>query len=349
MHRRLALSIIRYLLSLLVFIIAGLSVFIWWALGNSLPEKSLLEVAEVAQGVVPPPPALLSVVSYNIGHGQGIKEHAWDYRDKATTERQLNDIANKMTQMNADIFLLQEVDIDSNRTYRINQIEFLKQRTGHAYHACANVWEKNYLPFPYWPPSHHLGYIRAANCILSRYPLSNHQRIIFAKPESNSFFYNLGYIDRGIERVDVELGDRKIAIINLHLEACGDKTRKQQIKITKEYMDGIEIPIVMGGDFNTIMPDASKKTGFIDDPKADYAQDQTLAWLIGNDKNLVVPHLDSPSNNPFDLYTFPSNQPDRRLDHIFLRGGHLSFSIFRVVAEAGRASDHLPLMARLSY
>jgi endonuclease/exonuclease/phosphatase family metal-dependent hydrolase len=348
MHRRLMLSIVRYALSLVLALVVGLSLFVWWALGDQLSAFSQLEIVGSPDAIIPPPPENLTVVSYNIGHAQGVKEQAWDYRDKATTEKQLSMIADAMVKMDADVFLLQEVDIDSNRTYRINQIEFIKQKTGHAFHACANVWEKNYVPFPYWPPAHQLGYVRAANCILSRYPLSNHQRLIFDKPKSHPFWFNWGYIDRGLERVDVELGDKKVALLNVHFEAWETAARQEQIKVTKKYMDDINIPIILGGDFNTVLPDAPKKDGFADDPDAHFDRDSTFTWFMANAPNAHAMVPRSETNNAFELYTFPSNAPDRRLDHIYV-SGPLSFIEFRVVSEAGLASDHLPVWGRIKF
>lgn len=348
MNKRLMWSIYRYVLSLFLVLVLLIGIFVYWAVGGSLPKKSDLPL-EPAEKHATQAPEHLVVATYNIGHGQGIKEQAWDYRDKATTEKQLSAVALAIVNLNADIVLLQEVDINSDRTFHINQIEFVKARTQHPFHACAIVWEKNYLPFPYWPPTHHLGYIRAANCILSRFPMSHHQRLIFAKPESNPFWYNWGYIDRGIERVNVAVGDHNIAVLNIHLEAWETAAREQQIKDTLAYVKEIDLPIILGGDFNTVLPDAPKKSGFADDPFVNYAGEQTLQWFYEHAPNLTIPHLTATSTSPFDHYTFPSNLPDRRLDHIFLLGKSLSFVNYRVGHEAGTASDHLPVVATIRY
>ncbi len=349
MHRRLLVSLIRYAISLVLALFIGLALFLWWGIGSNLPTFSTLEVVAHENAKAMQAPDELKVVTYNIGHGQGVKEQAWDYRDKTTTEKQLTMIADAMIKMDADIFLLQEVDLDSHRTYRINQIEYIKEKTGHPYHACATVWEKNYVPYPYWPPAHHIGYVRAANCILSRFPLSNHQRLIFPKPKSYPFWYNWAYLDRGLERVDVRVGDTTIALINVHLEAWETAAREDQIQIVKKYMDDVDVPIILGGDFNTVLPNAFKKDGFLDDPDAHYADEKTFSWFIKNAPHARSLEPKSESNDFFELYTFPSNKPDRRLDHLYVIGAVLSMTDLRVVKEAGLASDHLPVMARIRY
>lgn len=349
MNKRLAFSFFGYCFSLLALIVIGLSLFLWWGVGSSLPKESSLPIPSVEDATIPPPKDSLSVVSYNIGHSQGVKENAWDYRNKETTMKQLSMLANTMANMDADIFLLQEVDLDSTRTFHINQIDFIKEKTGHPFSACALVWDKNYLPYPYWPISHHLGYLKSANCILSRYPLSNHHRFVFDKPKSNPFWYNWGYIDRAIQRVDVDVGDKKIALLNIHLEAWDMSTREEQIKILADYMSKIDEPMILGGDFNTVPPGADKQKGFADDPHADYSQENTLTWFYEHDLKLKTPTLKSGLNDPFDRFSFPSNEPDRLLDHIFLMGKNLSFINYRIVKEAGVASDHLPVIATVHY
>lgn len=347
MNKRFRWSLINYFLSLLIVIVAATGIFIWWAVGDQLPKVSQLPISADDNATAPPAPDELVVVSYNIGHGQGVKEDATDYRDKETTLSHLDMLADAMTRMNADIFLLQEVDLDSHRTARINQLEYIRARTKHPYYACAPVWVKNYLPYPYWPVKHHLGYMRSANCILSRFPLSNHERIVFDKPVTNPFFYNLGYIDRVIERVDVDVGSHKLALLNVHLEAWKSDTRELQIKLVDEYIRNISLPVIIGGDFNTVPPGTEKTKGFTDDPDIDFAKEKTLTWFYENAQNIIIPKLSAPTESKYERYSYPSNDPDRHIDHIFLFGNMMSFVDFRIVKEASVASDHLPVMARI--
>jgi endonuclease/exonuclease/phosphatase family metal-dependent hydrolase len=159
----------------------------------------------------------------------------------------------------------------------------------------------------------------------------------------------LGYLDRGFERVDVDIDGNKIAILNIHLEAWEVAAREDQIKITSNYINEINMPVILGGDFNTVPPDAPKKSSFIDDKDADYTKETTLQWFFANAKGMITPTITAPNQTNVELYTYPSNNPDRRLDFIFLFGKTLSFIDFRVVGEAGTASDHLPVMARIKY
>lgn len=329
-------TIARIIFIFLFFIIFGLAIVTWWAVGENLPKTAVLEINEDQNATEIMPKDIITIASYNIAHGQGLKVHSSDYRDKETTLEHLEKLNSVINKLDADILLLQEVDLDSDRTHNINQLEYLTKNNKYKYSACAIVWKKNYIPFPYWPIEHHIGYVRAANCVLSKYELSNHYRIIFDKPKANTWWYNLGYLDRAIQRVDVKIGIKKIALLNVHLEAWDANAREDQIKILSNYMNEVELPIVLGGDFNTILPTEPIKTGFIDEPEADFTNEKTLAWFFANQPSLIMPNLKH-------AYTFPSDTPTRGLDHIFLRGDIFKLINFRVVTEAKTASDHLPV------
>lgn len=336
-------SFIKYIFSLIFILLLLISAFGYWALHTSLPKSSYLEVNQRTNSSVKKYDGDIKIASYNIGHAQGIKKNAWDRKELDTTSTHLELLSNAMETMDADILLLQEVDIDSHRTQRINQIEFLQEKLNYPYYACANVWEKNYVPFPYWPISDHIGYVRAANCILSKYPLSNHYRLIFDKPSDNPFWYNWGYIDRGLQRVDVEINDQKIAVINLHLEAWGKHTREEQIKTVHEYINTIKTPLIIGGDFNTIPTDAVKKSRFSDDDDDDYEDEKTFTWLLEKNPDLK---MESFTESDKVHFSFPSDTPNRLLDHIFIRD--LVYKDFSIQEQASTASDHLPVMAIVS-
>jgi endonuclease/exonuclease/phosphatase family metal-dependent hydrolase len=346
--RKFYISSVRYIFSLFVLIVLGLGIFVWWALGEKLPKFIQLEVM-TEEGTLPAAPKeVIKVASYNIGHGQGVKENSWDYRDEKTTMQQMETVAAAIKKMDADVIMLQEVDLGSKRTHGIDQLKFIKQKTAYGYHACALVWKKNYVPFPFFPLRHQIGFVRAANCILSKYPLGNHESLIFDKPASHAWWLNIGYIDRGLQRVDIKIGEKKVALLNVHLEAWDIAAREKQILEVISYMDKIDIPLILGGDFNTVMPGTKKLSGFLDEPGADFSRDRTLNILLQKEPQLVIPKINAISNeNPYEHFTFPANAPDRRLDYIFIRGKGISFKNFRVGFEAGVASDHLPVIAEI--
>jgi len=335
---------IVYGLATLLVLMAGV---VYWAVGDQLSQKSSLGVEHLSdvkshQGIEADEHIIntFTVVTYNIAHGQGVKEKPTDWRSKAYTEKKLAEMAAVLKRIDADFALLQEVDVDANRSHHINEAHFLARTAGYPWVACSLLWKKNYIPFPYWPPRLHLGYMESANCILSRYPLEAHERLVFDKPKSNAFWYNLGYIDRGVQVVTAKIGQKQVRLFNTHLEAWEIDARQKQAQVLADFVKSFSGPKLLGGDFNTIPEDASMKKGFSDEPETDYTGDHSLSILTRGLGANAEPALKS--GNP----TFSAEAPSRQLDHIFALDG-LKIQRGEVLKEAGVASDHLPVWAKI--
>lgn len=159
-------------------VVSASLMLLWWALGTWLPKESWLATSKAHTAQAAAPKDTISILTYNIAHGQGIKENPTDWRDEAFTRKKLAEVAAVVKKTDADIVFLQEVDLDSDRTHHINEAFYLVSEAAYPYFACALMWDKNYVPFPVLPIEHQLGQVRAANCILSRYPLKEHARLI---------------------------------------------------------------------------------------------------------------------------------------------------------------------------
>ncbi len=343
-----SLAASRYLRRALIALCAVMMLVIlivWWAVGPTLPKESTLGADELPHASPLPPKDAITITTYNIGHGQGIKADPTDWRDKKFTEKKMSELAAVLAKIGSDIVLLQEVDLDSNRTHHINEAQYLAENAGYPYYACALLWDKNYIPFPIWPLAHHLGSMKAANCTLSRYPLKNHLRIVYDKPAANPYWYNLGYIDRGAQRVEVQIGNKTLTVVNVHLEAYDIKTREEQARLLMKWVKLIPGPYILGGDFNSLPPEAKVRNGFPDDPTDDESLDTTMQIVRNgfSHYNEALP-LSLHQTDEQSTFTFRSDKPTRRIDYIFGGPGtHVSKG--RVVKEALDASDHLPVVA----
>lgn len=345
---------LRFLSYFIVTLLVFFAGFMYWAVGKSLPRQSQLNVERWPNAIVAQPKSTVTVMTYNMGHGQGVKDLPWDWRGEEVTKMQLNELAEVINHVKADFLFLQEVDINSHRTQNIDQAKFLLEKTNYPYSACATVWDKNYIPFPYWPIEQHLGKVLAANCIFSKYPLKNHESVIFDKPESNPFWYNWGYLDRGAQKVVAQIGDKKLTLINLHFEAWEKEARAKQVKVVSDWALSLPGPLVIGGDFNAVPPEACKKAAFADEMDADFQADKTIellrSYLVNFNETLSISKCPSSGVNPQELatFTFPADAPNRRLDYIYTING-ARIVAERVVKEAATASDHLPVWAEIAY
>ncbi|MEI6791364.1 MAG: endonuclease/exonuclease/phosphatase family protein [Myxococcaceae bacterium] len=309
----------------LFFISLGL--FLFWAVGKNLPKEASLDI-QVKNKAALHAKDQITILTYNIGHGQGVKIEPTDWRDEDYTRQKMTELTRVIHNVNPDIISMQEVDIDSNRTHHIDEATWIADKAHYPYRACALVWDENYIPYPYWPIKHHLGKTKSANCILSRYPLSNHRRILFKKPKNNAFWYNWAYLERGAQLVEVTVGEKHFTLLNLHLEAFDADSRQEQAHELVSLLNTLEGPVVFGGDFNS------------DDSAPDYRQDQTL--------KIIRKGIPAFTEAPLAGFSFPANKADQRLDALFAFGGATLLN-GHVVNEAGLASDHLPVLGLVTF
>ncbi len=199
----------------------------------------------------------LDVLSWNIGYaGLGAGSdffmdggtHA-RAADKDTVQRYLGGIADTIRDLGCDLVLLQEVDTDSARTYRINEAAVLAE--GDAVYAVNYACP--FVPIPF-PP---MGRVNAGLLTVSGYDIGEAERISlpcpFSWPLSTANLKRCLLVSRlGIE------GGGELVLVNLHLEAYDDgegklaQTRQLMVFLEAEYDKGNYV--IAGGDFNQVFP-----------------------------------------------------------------------------------------------
>lgn len=183
----------------------------------------------------------------------------------SNVNKNLAAVQNLIKNEDADIYLFQEVDYNSKRSYNMNQYEGLKKdfegtATYASYHNCL------YIPYPIFNP---VGHVESGMVVLNKFS-STSTRI--ALPSAYSWPMRAVMFKRClmVERMKVENTDKELVVINLHLEAYDDgNTRLEQLEILKkimveEYEKGNYV--IAGGDFNQKFPDVdNSKYPVIDD------------------------------------------------------------------------------------
>lgn len=291
----------------------------------------------------------LRVISYNIAYGHGPIDYAGATADRQTVESYLDRIVGLIEEKNADIALLQEVDLASRRTDYVDEAKYLSEKTDLKCYACVTTWKKNYIPFPYWPPSGHLGRMKSGQCILSRFPISDNERTALPQRGDKPFFYTAFYLDRAIQKAKVLIAGRAYDVFNVHLEAFDIENRVEQAGILARLLNDVKGTVIAGGDFNTLPPHSTVKKNFPDRPEVqwpewqDVTSDHTMEHFIGATPHLVeaIAH-ETPEDQTF---TFPSDRPNRRVDYIFF-SRDMNIREGRVLTEAEGVSDHLPVYAK---
>ena len=204
-----------------------------------------------------------SVISWNIGYaglGAGsdfFMDGGDDVRsaDKETVMEYLTGIADTLDE-NSDthIFMLQEVDASSSRTYKIDERQYLA-RSVSAYalnYSCA------YVPYPL-PP---IGTVHSGLYTTTDYEIDTAERISLPCPFS--WPVSTANLKRCllVSYLPIEGSDSQLVLVNLHLEAYdsgeGKIAQTNQLRefIENEYAKGNYV--IAGGDFNQVFPETTE-------------------------------------------------------------------------------------------
>ena len=343
----------KKLFFLLVFILCMLYILFWWA-SNGIQEPGIFDgKIETFKKTTNSEESLetyeLNILTWNIAFVQGAGSDGKNYDPKNAKEMEDNliKIGDAIRQSKADIVLLQEIDFDSSRSHNIDQLEKLSDITGLRYGAYANSWKARYVPFPFWPPNKQFGRMESGGAVLSRYPITSNNVELYKKPESNAWWYNAFYPFRYSQKVEIDLGYKKLIALNTHLEAYDITNRFEQatsIATAINEFNNSSSLIILGGDINAL-PISATKTHDFPNESDDYRNDNTMGTLNSISSLTEVIGEDAYSEYESEVFTYPSHEPNRRLDYIFT-SNNATVKNARVL-KVGDLSDHLPVYAKL--
>ncbi|MHC4251000.1 MAG: endonuclease/exonuclease/phosphatase family protein, partial [Planctomycetota bacterium] len=285
---RLAVVLGVLILTLVVF-------FLWASAGRQSAGTSGGPVHDRRFGLVRRDPGSLVVMTWNIAyaHGPGSEGKGYAIRPRDESAERLDRIGKAIRDSSADVVLLQEVDFDSDRSHRVDQLEALARAASFRYAAPAVSWRARYVPFPGWSPGGHWGRMESGGAVLSRSRIESNTVTLHPKPSSNSWVYNAFYIFRYSQVVTIRWGKRKLRIVNNHLDAYDRPNREGQARELAESIrgfDGTGGVDVMAGDMNAPPPEAALLHGFPDEPGTDFRGDGTLGILRGIERLSEIDH-----------------------------------------------------------
>lgn len=256
-----AKKILKVMLIFLAIAITIAALFILWLTVTEY-QPADLETAEIrgtASGKMVTLGEEIGIISWNIGYGAMDKDFDFvldgggntPQADKEKVMANLNEIASTLGAENdVHLYMLQEVDTDSARSYSIDQRGYL----GLTQDVHALNYSCKFVPFP-WPP---FGKVNSGLFTATDYDIESADRISLPCPFS--WPLRTANLKRCLlaSYLPVEGSDKKLVIVNLNLEAYDDgegkiaQTNKLKSFIQSEYEKGNNI--IAGGDFNQYFP-----------------------------------------------------------------------------------------------
>ena len=207
----------------------------------------------------------ISLLSWNIGYA-GLGKNEDFFMDggkkvrpesKKVVEKYLNGIEETIKEAASDIIFIQEIDIKSKRTWKINEYEALKACTNKA-GAFTYNYKCTYVPFPL--PT--IGHIESGLAILTNYHTVSSQRR--ALPVPFKWPVRLANLKRCILTTRIPVYEnglatgKELVLADFHLEAFDKGEGKiAQTKALKEFIDSEYAKgnyVIAGGDFNQRFP-----------------------------------------------------------------------------------------------
>lgn len=157
-----------------------------------------------------------------------------------------------LTALDPDLLLLQEVDENAFRSFRVNQ----RQMTAEAFPDHSHTWGENFhSAFLFYPFTDPHGDTKAGLQTLSRFRVDRAVRRSY--PVDESFFVKFTDLDRcfALSYLPVEGTHRQLVVVHSHMSAYdeGGTVRARQLELlrqvlSEEYRKGNYV--IVGGDFN---------------------------------------------------------------------------------------------------
>lgn len=324
----------------LVLLLVTLTGLLAWSASGQLSKEDY-ESGILRQSNHPARPSdgRYTIVTYNIGYASGMTNNTGHNASREEYDANLRTIIAALEKVNPDIVAFQEIDYGSERSYHQEQLTSIADALALRYRAQGFNWDKNYLPWPYWPPSEHFGRMLSGQAIASAFPIVEHGKLTLPKPTENSTLYNWYYIDRIAQIAELDIDGTPLVVINVHLEAFVRAARERQSKLLAQAVrPHLDKPLILLGDFNALPPWCEGGPG-----------EETLDNILSLEGiRSAIPEETYTAGPPRTHFTAPADDPVKAIDHIFYND-RIRCLRARVMQDAGTGADHLPVLMEFSF
>lgn len=263
---------------------------------------------------------------------------------QAEVDATLDGIAEVVQRVDPDLIFWQELDVDSARTGRTDQIRALLEKVPYPCVAETPYHKAPYVPHP---PTEHLGRVDMRLSIWSRYRIDKATRHDLPRLDE-SWIRQQFNLKRALLTAELPVeGGGTFLAFDTHLSAFskGDGTLPRQLAHIAEQLDAADAagtPWVLGADLNSLPPgdDPARlgKAGDLYEPVS-----PLTPWF---DKYTPAVPLAEHHADPQPFRTwlpYGSNTADRAIDHVFHSAG-VEMQAFSVLQDVDGLSDHHPMI-----
>ena len=256
---KIVLIVVGSIFTLLLSFIGGVLIFAS-ATTLKVKDKEKMDISGEATAKIDKT-SQLHLLTWNSGYGalDERQDCYWDGgkgvygESKAVVQENIDALKSKIGELNPDIFFIQELDLDSKRSFYIDEYDSFKQTFVPSDYntSFAKNFKAGLVPLPL---NKMTGKVDAGIATFAKYQITDSERIQLPIPFSWPMkLFNLKRCLL-INRLPIEGSDKEVVVINLHLEAYDDGAGKaKQLEMLMgtmedEYKKGNYV--IAGGDFN---------------------------------------------------------------------------------------------------
>lgn len=300
-------------------------------------------------------PDTLTVVSWNIGYA-GLGDNMDFFYDggrrvrdsRARTAQNLQEIIRTLKNLHADLILLQEVDLDSHRSYGICEVDSLQKAFPEYHLSFAYNYKVHWVPIPLKNP---IGRVNSGVVTLSRIGPFKSERIQY--PSAFPFPVRLFNLKRCLLSSHFLTASGDTLIVNNTHNTAYDTggMRETEMNFLARELDSVTSPhtqTLTGGDWNQYPPAYTPST---EELSNEYFVPQSVDKTLFGEKFRFTFDARTPSLRYLD-HTWIDNdstsRPCTTLTDFFLLSSSLKILSIETLPLVFHASDHNPVLLRIA-